>query len=188
MTLLKNPQSLSELIRARRTVSVFEDREVSRERLLDAIDVARWAPNHRMTEPWRFYLFGPDARAHTLDLIEVIATERVDAEMGQRKRASWSRVPAWVLVTCPFSQEAIRQQEDYAACACAIHNLSLCLWESGIGMKWSTGSITRDHRYLDALGIDVEAEFVVGLLMIGYPKTVPQKQRKAVESIVTQLA
>ena len=177
-----------EALRGRRTIAMFEDRAVDRQHVLDAIDVARWAPNHRLTEPWHFYLLGPSARDATLHWVEVITTEKANAEVGQRKADKWRKVPGWLLVTCPRSDDALLEQEDYAACACAIHNVSVYLWQLGIGMKWSTGAITRDARYLEALGIDGDKVFVVGLISYGYPKIVPTQKRRDVESIVTELS
>ena len=44
-------------IRSRRTVKLFKNEEVSRDIIIKAIEVARWAPNHHLTEPWNFYIF-----------------------------------------------------------------------------------------------------------------------------------
>ena len=72
-------------LRHRRTVALFEDRPVDRQHILDAIDVARWAPNHHLTQPWRFYLLGEKARETTLHWIEVIVGERTKPALGKRK-------------------------------------------------------------------------------------------------------
>ena len=53
-------ESVAELLRNRRSINLFEPEPVGTDVLLDAIDVARWAPNHRLTQPWRFYLLGPE--------------------------------------------------------------------------------------------------------------------------------
>lgn len=174
-------------LRHRRTIALFEDRSVDQQHVLDAVEAARWAPNHRLTEPWKFYLLGEAATAATLHWVEVIVSERANPEVGKRKAEKWAKVPGWVIVTCPRSDDALLQQEDYAACACAIQNFSLYLWNVGIGMKWSTGSITRDARYLNAVGIDTDNEFIVGLISYGYPKMIPTQKRRDVEDIVTHL-
>ena len=56
-------RAIAELIRARRTINLFESEPVGTSALIDAIVLARWAPNHRLTEPWRFYLIGPETAA-----------------------------------------------------------------------------------------------------------------------------
>jgi nitroreductase len=160
-------KAVADNLRGRRTIALFDDRAVDQQHILDAIDLARWAPNHHLTQPWHFYLLGEKARESTLHWVEVIVGERANPDVGARKRDKWAKVPGWVVVTCKRNDDALMQQEDYASCACAVHSFSLYLWQLGIGMKWSTGSITRDPRYLDALGIDQENEFVVGLISYG---------------------
>ena len=55
-----DPTDFTELLRGRRSVNFFEPEPVGAEVLLEAIEVARWAPNHRLTEPWRFYVLGDE--------------------------------------------------------------------------------------------------------------------------------
>ena len=59
----RNLRILAERMRSRRTTNLFLKQEVSRQLLLDAIELARWAPNHHLTEPWHFYLFGDEMKA-----------------------------------------------------------------------------------------------------------------------------
>ena len=54
-------QQLASAIRDRRTIKIFEQRAVDHNIIRDAIEVARWAPNHHLTEPWHFYLLNDDA-------------------------------------------------------------------------------------------------------------------------------
>lgn len=183
----KSLQHLAERIRSRRTVKVFLQQPVSRSLVLDAIEVARWAPNHHLTEPWHFYLLGDEAIRKSIDLIRVIVTERKDEKMAEFKAADAAKRPGWMVVTCRKSDDALTEQEDYASVACAIQNFTLYLSEAGVASKWSTGPITRDSRYYQALGIDEEQEFIVGLMWYGYPKITPTQQRKPVDEIVTDL-
>ena len=92
-----------------------------------------------------------------------------------------------LIVTCPRSEDALREREDYAACCAAIHNFTLYLWKAGVGSKWTTGPVTRDPRLFDILGAEHDTEFVVGLLWFGYPKITPQQSRKAVDDVLTEL-
>ena len=50
-----------EAIRTRRTVKAFRPDPVPREQLERILGAARWAPNHRLTQPWRFRHVGPVA-------------------------------------------------------------------------------------------------------------------------------
>ena len=180
-------QHLAERMRSRRTVKVFLQQPVSRKLVLDAIEVARWAPNHHLTEPWRFYLLGKNAIEKSVELTRQVVTERKDAKMGEFKAADAAKRPGWMVVTCRRSSDPLTEQEDYASVACAIQNLTLYLSEAGVASKWSTGPITRDSRFYELLGIDEDEAFIVGLIWYGYPKITPTQQRKDVADIVTEL-
>ncbi len=182
----RNLRIIAERIRSRRTTNLFKNQAVSRQLVLDAIELARWAPNHHLTEPWHFYLFGDEMKAASVDLIRTIVTERKNADIGEHKARVAAAVPGWLLVTCKKSAAELLQREDYASCCCAVQNLLLYLSEAGVASKWATGPITRDPRFFDLLGIDSEKEFVVGMIWYGYPKMLPTQTRKDVGEIVTE--
>ena len=96
-------------------------------------------------------------------------------------------MPGWFVLTCCKSDDPVRNQEDYAAFCCAIQNLMLALWNEKIGVKWSTGEVTRDKRFYDLLWIDQESETVVGLFWYGYAEDVPKATRKPCMQIITEL-
>jgi nitroreductase len=177
-----------ERLKRRRTINDFKQREVPRELLLDAIDVARWAPNHRLTEPWHFYLLGEQTVDAVIDLIVELKT----AGKGEATRAAVMKrldgVPAWFAVTCKRSDDPVREREDYAACCCAIQNMMLYLWQAGIGVKWTTGAVVRDERLFGILKLRPSDEFLVGLFYCGYPEVIPEQRRRPVVEIVTSLS
>ncbi|MGE0384445.1 MAG: nitroreductase [Gammaproteobacteria bacterium] len=179
--------TIKDIIRNRRTVHDFKPELPPRELVLEAIDLARWAPNHKMTEPWHFYLLGPE----TADAICELNADIVRAGKGEaaaaEKLARWKSVPGWLLVTCENSQDAVRAKEDYAACCCAIQNLQLALWSAGVGVKWTTGKVSRDPKFYEIAWIDPERETVVGLLWYGYPAEVGQTVRKPVAEVLVEL-
>jgi nitroreductase len=180
--------AIAERIRGRRTVKLFLKRPVSRKLILAAIEAARWAPNHHVTEPWHFYVLGPEAIRASVELTRVVTTERKGPKLGDFKADSAAAVPGWLVVTCGRSDDGDRQQEDYGSCCCAIQNLMLYLSAAGAASKWSTGLVTKDQRFYDLLGIDAGKEFIVGLIWYGYPKITPTQSRKDVASIVTETA
>ena len=175
------------MLRERRTVALFQPEPPPRKLLLAAVDAARWAPNHHVTEPWRFYLLG----AKTARAMAEIAVELTLAKRGsgaaKKRRQILEAVPRWMAVTCRRTEDSFREREDYGACCCAIQNFMLCLWESGVACKWSTGAVTRDERFHELLGISAEEEMVVGLFSIGYPRIIPEQKRRPVAEILTEL-
>jgi hypothetical protein len=64
----------------------------------------------------------------------------------------------------------------------------LYLWQRGIGVKWTTGGITRQQRFYELLGVDPANEAVVGFFWYGVPKIVPTQKRRPVAEIVRELA
>lgn len=182
----RNVRLIADRIRARRTTKLFLKQAVSKDLVRNAIEVARWAPNHHLTEPWHFYSFGAEMIANSIGLLRTIAAETKNEDIAEFKARSAAAIPGWLLVTCRKSDDELLQREDYASCCCAIQNLALYLSEAGVASKWTTGLITRDQRFFDLLGIDSSEEFVVGLIWYGYPKVLPTQSRKAVGDIFTE--
>lgn len=175
------------VLQGRRSINLYLPTPVPGRLVRDAIEAATWAPNHHVTQPWRFYLLGKATITACLGLVRDIVTEKKNAKAAEFKAASWSEKPGWLVVTCQRSGDSLRQQEDYAACAAAVQNFMLYLWRAGVGSKWTTGDITRDPRFFEILGIDAGAESVVGLIWYGYPKLTPTQSRRDVETVVRKL-
>jgi nitroreductase len=180
-------QRLAERIRARRSTNLFLKQKVSKKLIRDAVELARWAPNHHLTEPWRFYVLGAQAIDAGIELIRDNAERKKDAAYGDFKAESARAIPGWLVVTCKKSDDEILQREDYAACCCAIQNLMLYLSEAGVATKWTTGEITRNARFHRILGSDPDANFIVALIWYGYPKALPTQSRQPIENILTEL-
>lgn len=183
----RNLRVLAERMRSRRTTNQFLRQKVSKKLVLEAIELARWAPNHHLTEPWHFYLLGDRKIAASAILIGEIVSEKKNAELGEFKQKSAARIPGWMLLTCKRNDDELLQREDYAACCCAAQNFSLYLSEAGVAVKWTTGAVTRDQRFFDLLQVDSTEEFVVGLFWYGYPKVLPAQSRKDVGDIVSEI-
>jgi nitroreductase len=172
------PDDVADLIRSRRTIADFKSDLPPEPLIREAIELARWAPNHKLTEPWRFHLIGPETKARIVEINTAIVTGKKGPEAGEAKRMSWSRVPGWIAVTCHRDADPLTEREDYAACACAIQNLSLFLWANGIGSKWISGPATRHEDMPSLLGYDPAERSLVGLIWYGYPAHVPHGSRK----------
>ena len=179
-------ESFAAALRARRSIDLYETTPVDTGALLDGIEVARWAPNHRLTEPWRFYLVGPTTAAALIELAAEIDTAKKGPRAGDARRERLKTIPGFFVLTSRRSDDALLDREDYAASACAAQNLMLYLWQRGIGVKWTTGGVTRDPRFYELLAIDSSQETVVGLFFYGVPRVVPEQKRKPVDEIVTR--
>jgi len=180
-------REFGEVLRGRRTVDLYLQTPVPDALVRDAIKVATWAPNHHVTEPWRFILPGEQTVQRILDLCQRSVARKKGAELGLHKRDSWAEKPGWLIVTCQRSDDELRQKEDYAACSAAVQNFMLYLWKAGVGSKWTTGDITRDPRFFEIIGVDEAEASVVGLIWFGFPKLTPAQSRKKLTEVLVQL-
>jgi len=180
-------REFAEVLRGRRTIDQYLQASVPDDLVREAIEVATWAPNHFVSEPWRFILPGKETVGHIVELCAQVVTDDKGAEFGEHKRKAWSEKPGWLIVTCPHSEDELRQQEDYAACCAAVQNFMLYLWKAGVGSKWTTGAITRDVRFFDIIGVDPAAAFVVGMIWFGYPKVTPTQSRTVIDDVLAEL-
>ncbi len=172
-------------IRTRRTIHSFNADKVPEEFLERAIEAANYAPCHRLTFPWRFTKVNRYKR-------EVLVELALDIKFAGRNidQASKSLIikkmlnPSHMLVASQVLTNDLKQKmEDYAACACAIQNLSLSLVSDGVGSKWSTGKMISDKRTYEVVGINQIAEEIIGFIWIGYGEIPPKIDRPRISSI-----
>ncbi len=180
-------EGLARLLRERRTVHDFTSVVPPLEIITEAVDIARWAPNHHRTEPWHFYLLDHNTGGRVSDLNARIVSNTKGDKIAAIKRKRWSSMPGWMVVSCLHSDDEIRAREDYAACCCAVHNMAIYLWDHGIGMKWTTGEVIRDPGFFDIVGMNYDQVYVVGLFWYGYPATIPTQHRKPVGEILSRV-
>jgi len=178
---------IKKLLQSRRTINSFKPEKPHEDLIRKAIELARWAPNHHLTEPWRFYLLGSETSQAIVELNSKIVSQKKGEKAGEMKREKWSAIPGWLVVTMMKSDDPLQAQEDYAACSCAIQNLALALWNEGVGIKWTSGDVIRDPEFYNIIWVDQDVESVVGLIWYGYPEEIPVSQRKSVEEIVVRL-
>ena len=185
-TTVSNAQ-IDAVLRERRTINLYEPEPVDAAILLEAIEAARWAPNHRLTEPWTFYVVSPQTKERIARCAADIDAADKGEKVGQARYERMMAVPAGFVLTSRIGNGELMDLEDYAACCCAAQNLMLFLWPRGVGVKWTTGAVTREPAFYDLLGIDQQAERVVGYFWYGKPKIVPQQKRRPVDSIVKEV-
>lgn len=171
---------LSRLLKERRSIHVFEAREVSPELVTEMLDTAVWAPNFHMTQPWRFILTYGDGRTRIAEAVRQMQESREPdpekkREVGRKMYDKIMSVPMFLTVIMREDPNLVVREEDYAATSCVIHNFSLLAWEKGIGMVWETYGWIHHPIFRETMGIQ-PGEKVVGNLHIGYPASIPQAQ------------
>jgi nitroreductase len=171
-------QDLQSLLLSRRTIHDYTAQPLPEGALDAAIEAAIRAPNHKLTNPWRFTLLGPQAREALSTLAVHLKTDGAMAppERVAKVRAQFDTPPALLVVSQIVSPDAHRAHEDYAACACAIQNLQLSLWARGVGSKWSSGAITTHADTYKLAGVSAP-EQIIGFVWIVYPANIPDPPR-----------
>lgn len=178
---------LADAIRSRRSVRQFTDRPVRREEIEQIIEAATFAPNHRLTQPWRFYVMGPEARRAYGAVLGARKARKIEdpaaaQAMIDKVAAAGAALPAQIAVVMVLAESAETREEDYAATMMAIQNLSLTAHALGLGSHIKTGMIMEDPRARAALGVP-EGERIVALIDLGEPAAArePINRRSAAE-------
>ena len=134
------------------------------------------APCHRLTWPWRFTIPGPVARKALYDIGVRLKEARKGEPASDALRARLVGKllhPALIVVSQVLSDDQMRLQEDYAACACAIQNLTLSVMADGFYSKWSSGGLTRHDDTYRVLAVPQETERIIGFVWVGEPLSIP---------------
>jgi nitroreductase len=157
---------VGQAIRTRRTHKQYGSEPVSEAVVRELVELARWAPNHKLTNPWRFRLLGPETRAQIDELVP-------EAEVIKLRRA-----PTLVLVTALPSADPVLGEEDVLATAAATYAMLLAATERGLASYWRTPSCFRDPAVRNLLELAVN-EVVVALVHLGLPVTDPPAKARA---------
>jgi nitroreductase len=176
-------------IHSRRSIKAFTGRPISRDELESLLELAVLAPNHRLTQPWRFYVLGPAARhAYGLALGERKAKKQPDPEAGRRLRDTVAEehraLPCMIVVAVVENENPEVREEDYAATMMAIENLALAAADRGLGTHLKTGGVMRDAAAREAAGVK-ENERIVAVVNLGEPAEVPSPKRRQSAATVT---
>jgi nitroreductase len=145
---------LEEAIRSRRTHKAYGAEPVDRATLDELLDLARWAPNHHLTNPWRFRVLGPGALQRLKDAADAEAAGKLD------------RAPTLVAVSVVQTGDPVADEEDLCAAACASYIVLLAAHGRGLAGYWRTPAVLRTSEGRAALGIG-DDERAIGLLHLG---------------------
>jgi nitroreductase len=177
---------LEQTIRSRRTVKAFERKPVERETIEELLELARWAPNHNLTNPWRFRVLGPRSLARLKEAAAKLAVDEAppgaDAQkVGEAAAAKLDRAPTLVVCSAKRSSDPVQDEEDRYAAACAAYIVLLAAHARGLAGYWRTPAVLRTAEGRSAVGIPEDERFI-GLLHLGHAAAVgepPQREALA---------
>src|SRR5580765_6006430 len=182
--------NVSDAIAQRRSIKKFQDRAVTREEIEALLDAAVLAPNHKLTQPWRFYVLGPEARRrYGLALGERKARKLPDPDAANAVRgktaAEHEAYPALIAVAMVLDEKPETREEDYAAVMQAIANITLAAVDRGLGTHMRTGAVMDDPAARAAVGVS-EGERIITLLSVGVPAEMPAPKARQGAAAVTR--
>jgi len=185
----KTDVNVYQALYGRRMAWKFKDQKVDRAAVERMLESAVWAPNHRMTEPWRFFVLDKDsqARKKAADLAYEFALERSGNERraeGTRQAVASPPVLMYVYYIPGPSDEATR--ENYAAVCCAVQNMSLAGVAEGLAVTWETGGATRHPKLAETLGAE-EDWLMAGMLSLGVSDEQADSRRTPASNFVNWL-
>jgi nitroreductase len=169
-------KTLSEVVRDRRTTKAFGAEPVDRATVEELLELARWAPNHHLTNPWRFRVLGP------------AALERLKAAAGAEAAAKLDRAPTLIAVSAvQGGADPVADEEDLLATGCAAYIVLLGAQERGLAGYWRTPAVLRTPEGRAALGV-ADDEHLIGLLHLGHSRQERRApEREPLASVVTWL-
>ena len=148
---------LPTLIRTRRTHKAYAPAPVDRATLDELFELARWAPNHNLTNPWRFRVLGPESLAS------------LKAAAGEEAAAKLDRAPTLVAASQVRSDDPVQDEEDLCAAATASYIVLLGAHARGLAGYWRTPGVLRTPDGAAAVGMG-EDELFVGLIHLGHAR------------------
>jgi nitroreductase len=166
---------VGDAIRSRRTHKQYGPEPLDEASLRDLLDLARYAPNHRLTQPWRFRALGPETRA------------RLEAAAGAKEAMKLRRAPTLVLATAALSGDPVTDEEDLHATAAAVYAVLLGATERGLASYWRTPPCFGEPAVREVLGLGAN-ERLVALIHLGPPAgDPPAKERFPLAEVLTFL-
>lgn len=181
-------------ITSRTSVRRFRPEPVARNIVQQLLECAVRAPNHKLTEPWRFVVLTGKARdafaeiraAHRLKRFSEPASTEARAA-AEKVRAESRATPVYIVVSSVLNPDEITREEDYAATMMAVGNIVTAAQALGLGTYLRTGGVMREPALLRLAEIP-EHERVVAILSLGYPaEQEPPRRRKPVAELTRWL-
>ncbi|MCA9564370.1 MAG: nitroreductase [Myxococcales bacterium] len=171
----------------RRTHKIFTGEAVTHGQIRELLELAVMAPNHRLTEPWRFVVV-PHERIETFAgvVVDSIRDDEHERLLGKKRNLSEQlpKLGAFIHVAQTPNDDPITQKEDYASVCCAVQNIMLGATALGLGSFWSTGSVFLRDPVIAYL--EVPQDWIpVASLWLGHPAGPAKSARKPATMMTT---
>ena len=168
-------KQISKIIKERRTVHHYLPEKISDDLVMETLKTSFFAPNHKLTNPARFYLVGMESRKKLVDISIKIRQEKgqeITSSLIEEIKERFLNPSHLIAISRINSPDPIQSKEDFATLSCIVHNISLLLWPHGIGTKWTTGQMIKRAETYHLFKIDENKETLEGLIWMGIPKSI----------------
>ncbi len=173
-------------IETRRSIGRVKQDPVPRELVEKVLESAVHAPNHKITEPWRFHVFAGKGRGEFARARAELARLQAEAEGEEeefaagrisRERKKAFRAPVVIAVVSKGGRDEVETLENYAACAAAVQNMQLTAHSLGLGVIWRTGPVAYHEHMREFFGLG-DGDRIVAYLYVGYPDMGERPRRR----------
>ncbi|MDQ0417466.1 nitroreductase [Croceifilum oryzae] len=176
--------SIMQIIQERRTIRQFSNQSLEIDTIRDIIDVARWAPHHAKTDPWRLILFHGEQRQQIIHMAKKAYTHLSETALSAFI-SYLQTVPAFLIVVMEEKENRKHWEDDLCATSALVQNIQLVAWEKQVGVAWRTFGEQLTSRMKEHIGVQQD-EKIVGVLQMGYFDDVPTvTERKSVDELLT---
>ena len=168
-------EQLNHLIESRRSTKprLFNGAKIEDGIVWQILENANWAPNHGLTQPWKYYVF---SNAGLNELAEFQANlYRQKTPESEFKAEKYERMKTNVLKSSHVivigmerqKSEKIPEIEEIEAVACGVQNMALTAAAYGICSFWGSGGVTYTDELKEFLHLGAK-DRCLGYLYLGY--------------------
>ena len=173
-----------EAIEARRSIGKVRSDRPERAQIEKLLEMAILAPNHHLTQPWRFFVVAGTARQELGAIMRANLAERLPETESEKAIAALEkeqhkplRAPVLIVVACKHNQESkATEMEDIEATSAATQNMLLAAQELGLATVWRTGEAAYSHTVKAWLKLDPK-DHIIGIIYLGYA-AIPVSERE----------
>lgn len=177
--------NINEAIRTRRSVGKVKQDAVPQESIEQILEAGTWAPNHKHTEPWRFFVLREGGRELLGNALANIAVSKASGKteedldaVRESARSKAMRAPVIIAVAVePSDDPKVIELEEYGAVFAAIQNMLLQTHALGLGAVWRTGEPCFHPLMNEAFGLR-EQDKMLGFIYLGVPDMEPKPGKR----------
>lgn len=171
----------------RRSIGKTNGVRPRRDQIETLLDAAVAAPNHHLTEPWRFVVLSGGALEQFGNAWVAGARREGKDPAGLKEKALRAPVVIAVIERPKSHLPRIIEVEEHHAVGAAMQNMLLAAHDMGLAAMLRTGPAAHIKEVHDFLGLG-DGEFVAGYIYVGYPADArhPKIPRKTPAAAVTE--